>query len=150
MLNYDRPAVLHELMDWVGEGKSLAEFCRQPGYPRARTVIKWVESDPVVKAEFEEVREVACDVLASETLDIADLRNKSDKDDVKHRALRIKTRMDLIERWSKRYGKRVNLADADGEKLKLVRTDEEITTEIRDLVGIGLSRVIEENRVARN
>ncbi len=150
MLDYDRPAVLHELMDWVGEGKSLAEFCRQPGYPRARTVIKWIETDPKVKEEFDEVREVACDVLASETLDIADDRNTKDKDDVKHRALRIKTRMDLIERWSRRYGKRINLADADGEKLNPARSDEEITAEIRDLVGIGLSRVIEENRVSRN
>lgn len=145
MLDFDRDAVIQELLEWVGDGRTLSEFCRQPGYPRARTILKWVDRDPAIKAEFETVREVACDVLLGECLDIADDRDARDKDDVKHRKLRIGTRLSVVEKWSKRYGRKINLADADGEKLQFARSDEEITSEISDLVSIGLSRVLAEN-----
>ena len=151
MLTYDRESVFEDLLSWVARGKPITKFCAKPHNPSYRTVTKWMDADPKMQAAFDAAREMGCDMLAGECLDIADDRDRLDKDDVKNRALRIKTRMDLIGKWSHRYGAKVQLADADGGKLPLARSDSEIMEEIRGIMGVGMSRLLAaENRIADN
>lgn len=150
MLVRDREETCRELFEWVAGGGSLTSFCAAPANPNATTVQKWLKEDQELQARFDEALEVGCDMLANQCLDIADDRNPRDKEDVKHRGLRIKTRMDLIEKWSKRYSKKLRLADADGEKLTPARSEEEIMNEIKGLLGVGLSRMVAENRLPSN
>jgi hypothetical protein len=109
------PALKHaktmdEIIDWISEGKTLRDFCRQPG-------------DGAAFAErFARARDTGHDIIAQECLEIADRkaedymvladgREQLDREHVQRSKLRIETRLKLLAKWNpKKWGDKLELA----------------------------------------
>lgn len=132
-----------EICDWISEGKTLREFCRQPGKPGYNTVYRWIDAnlefvdDLGFTRQFanamETARLVGAHYISEECVEIADdatndwiarTNPKSgetemvfDKEHVQRSKLRIETRLKLLAKWHpKVYGEKVDVT-SDGEKL---------------------------------
>lgn len=119
-----QPAVwLDDLCVWLSEGKTMREFCRQPGRPANRTIYDKMLQDPVVASRVACARDVGYDVLAEECAAIADTqvlgrRTKRteagfevvEEDMLGHRKLQIETRLKLLACWNpKKYGNKAEV-----------------------------------------
>lgn len=60
------------VIEWLTEGGSLYEFCRQPGNPRIRTVYAWCEKDPDFDARFARARKLGAASMMEKAQAIAD------------------------------------------------------------------------------
>lgn len=103
---------------WLSEGKTLQEFCRQPGMPSRPTIDRWRQHDPAFASEVARARDIGYDVIAEDALRIADTteagetvtedgkrRETRREDMLGHRKLRIETRLKLLACWDpRRYG----------------------------------------------
>ncbi len=108
----DRPEMIRLVLSWVAQGKSVRSFCKKPGTPCMRTIYNWIDDDLVFAEDFRRCKAIGYDALAQECLDIADTpRCAEDPDnDVRHRKLRIWTRLQLLARWdTARYGDKIQL-----------------------------------------
>lgn len=89
---------LTNICNRMSEGKSLRSVCRDLGMNEA-TVRYWLNKDEAAFTHSQRARELGCDALADECLEIAD--DKEAKPDDKR--IRIETRIRLIGKWSQRY-----------------------------------------------
>lgn len=64
-------AVAEEICTQLVEGKSLAEICRQEGFPSYSTVVKWRNDIPSFSANYARAREDQADTDADTIGDIA-------------------------------------------------------------------------------
>lgn len=99
--------IADSLVVWISQGKTLREFCRQPGMPTYKTIYDWLDKDARFGTLLRRARDIGEEVIAEECLDIAD----DDSNDVTspvaiNRAkLRIETRLKLLAIWNpKKYG----------------------------------------------
>jgi hypothetical protein len=107
----ERAQLLDALCEWMTQGRTISEFCRQNNVGRG-ALDKWVINSPnETKEKLARARELGCDAIADETLAIADQAPERDKDgkvdagDIAHRKLKIWTRQQLISKWAPRtYG----------------------------------------------
>lgn len=107
-----------EVVEWIGEGKTLSEYCRQDGKPCRRLVYVWRETDPAFDARVAHARARGHDAIAEHCVAIAD----SSDGDVQRDKLRVETRLKLLKCWDpKRYGDRPDSmqepSEGDGDKL---------------------------------
>jgi len=111
------------IVEWIGEGKTLRDYCRQPGSPAFRTVYDWIDKDPSFAARFAKARLDGFDQIAQECFSIADEappiddKGKTDSGYVSWQKNRIWTRMQLLARWDpKRYSERqqIDHTSSDG------------------------------------
>lgn len=88
----------------LAEGKSLRRICREKGLAES-SVRRWLLQNEEALAQSAHARELGCDALADECIDIADdpLMDPSDK------RIRIDTRIRLIGKWSQRYSDKVTV-----------------------------------------
>lgn len=110
------------LIAWLGEGKTLREWCRLNGLNHG-TVYLWMGKDAVFAERVARAREDGHEVLVQECLEIADdARNdwmerrrddgsvagvEFDKEHVQRSKLRIETRLKLLAVWNPaKYGER--------------------------------------------
>lgn len=116
------PERAEEICEWISQGKTLRDWCRQSGV-KNRTVYEWREAHEDFAARFARARDLGFDALAEETLAIADdttndfvtATDASGKDYEKFNAehvqrskLRIQTRLDLLAKWDpRRYGNKI-------------------------------------------
>lgn len=128
----DRKALLLEICDQLSVGQSLRKICRDRGLPES-TIRGWFLEDEEAFAHSARARELGCDALADECIDIAD--GQSGVDDPADKRIRIDTRIRLIGKWSKRYGDKQQLEHVgkDGGAIqvqsKLIElTDEELAS----------------------
>lgn len=124
----DKARIKDQVIDWISEGQTLREFCRQEGMPTWGTIYDWREDDEEFKARFAHAREIGFDVIAEDALRIADtpqlgqiVTSKEWGDEIKqedmlgHRKLQIETRLKLLAKWSpKKYGERIDHTSSDG------------------------------------
>ena len=114
--------ILERILERVSQGVLPAKVLRMEDVdlPASR-LAAYRREHPEFDARFEEARLYGCDALAAESLDIIDglapvagvpMEAARDKARADHR-LRLLAKLD-----PKRYGDRVQLADADGEKLQ--------------------------------
>lgn len=97
-------AAADEVIAWIEQGKTLREFCRQPGKPHYNTVYQWMEKDETFNVRLARARQRGLEALAQECQQIAD-ENCIDQVDVQRNRLRIETRLKLLAIWDpKRYG----------------------------------------------
>lgn len=110
-----------ELVNWLANGQTLREFCRQEGKPAWRTVYAWLDANEAFHARFARARELGQEAIFEDTLRIADTpmvgvtkNYKGDVIEVKeedmlgHRKLQIETRLKLLAKWNpKKYGEKV-------------------------------------------
>lgn len=87
----------------LAEGKSLRKICREMGKAES-SVRYWLNKDEQAFAHSARARELGCDALADECLEIADGNESSDV-----KRIRIDTRIRLIGKWSQRYSDRVTV-----------------------------------------
>lgn len=142
---YDREAVTQAICERLATGRDpMTVICADLGVA-VRTVNGWRAEDPEIAARFDEARELGYDAIAADCLAIADtpelgvieklervpvgddegpggfvmtVTERRQEDMLGHRKLRIDTRMKLLAKWDpRRYGEKVQLADADGNKL---------------------------------
>lgn len=102
----DRKALLESICGQLAEGKSLRAICRERQLPES-TVRGWFLDDEEAFAQSTRARELGCDALADECIDIAD--GQSGVTDPTDKRIRIDTRLRLIGKWSKRYAEKQQL-----------------------------------------
>lgn len=117
---YNPADFYQSIEDWISEGKTLREWCRQPGHPCYWLVYEWMKNDNDFSKRFAQAREAGEDVIAEECLAIADDatndymerdgRMELDREHVQRSKLRIETRLKLLAKWNpKKYGDRLGL-----------------------------------------
>lgn len=128
-------AVQDRIIDEMSEGRTLSEICRQEGMPKRRTVYDWIDADPEFAKQMDRAREIGCDAIADEEIEIADngsndWMKRHGKDGaeewvlngehVQRSKLRIWSRQQLRSKWHpKKYGDKTTHehTGADGERL---------------------------------
>jgi hypothetical protein len=113
-----------EVLHWIGQGKTLREFCRQDGKPCYSTIYNWLDKDPEFATLFARARDTGEDVIAQECLAIADDDSRDVSGElgmpnsvaVNRDKLRIDTRLKLLAKWNpKKYGDKLAHTGADGD-----------------------------------
>ena len=122
--------IAEELVEWISQGKTLREYCRQPGNPAWRTVYAWMEKDVDFYARIAHARELGHDAIAEETLEIidtfpmeavSDSGSRLDSGHVAWPKNRVAQRMKLLAKWNpKKYGDKVGVQHEGGVTLNVV------------------------------
>lgn len=108
------------ICEMMAEGKSLRACCRALDLKESN-VRRWLIQSEDGMAQSARARELGCDALADECLDIADDPTL----DPAEKRIRIDTRVRLIGKWSQRYSD------------KLTVTNNSTVTHKYDLSGLG-------------
>lgn len=96
---------LSTICDMMAEGKSLRAVCRELGLKESN-VRRWFMQSEEAMAHSAHARELGCDALADECLDIAD----DPTIDAAEKRIRIDTRIRLIGKWSQRYSDKLTVS----------------------------------------
>jgi hypothetical protein len=154
----NKETIKDQIVEWVSNGKTLRDFCRQEQMPAFRTVYDWLAEDKEFDARFMRARDAGHDVIAEEALQIADniqigrkivTHSGGDEDDdamtvteedmLGHRKLQIETRLKLLAKWNPRkYGEKTTIAGDDANPL-VVEASFDIFGEL--LKNIALKRL---------
>ena len=101
--------IIDGLLRWIAEGKTLREWCRQPGNPHYTTVYDWINANEQLILRFARAREDGYDAIAEECRMLADTPPQ-DQVEVQWRRLQIDTRLKLLAKWSpNKYGDKVGI-----------------------------------------
>ena len=94
------------ICEMMAEGKSLRKACRELGLNEA-SVRYWLNKDAESFTHSARARELGCDALADECIEIADdpLIDPADK------RIKIDTRIRLIGKWSQRYSDKLAITN---------------------------------------
>jgi hypothetical protein len=95
-----------DICNRLAEGKSLRAICRELDLKES-SVRYWLNKDEQSFAHSARARELGCDALADECLEIAD--NTADPTDLKR--VKIDTRIRLIGKWSQRYSDKLAITN---------------------------------------
>lgn len=126
------PALAEVICGMLAEGKTLRAICRLLGLPES-SVRRWALENPEFLAQSVRARELGCDALADEAVEIADTPVEGVEETITtgehgstttkradmlgHRRLQIDTRLRIIGKWSQRYGDKVQHDVAPGGAL---------------------------------
>lgn len=94
---------IKEICDKLASGNSLRSISKEMGLNEA-TVRYWLYTDEQAFAHSARARELGCDALADECLEIADAPG-----DPADKRIKIDTRIRLIGKWSQRYSDKVTV-----------------------------------------
>lgn len=89
----------------MASGKSLRAACREMGLNES-SVRYWLNKDEDAFAHSARARELGCDALADQCLDISD----DPTIDAAEKRIRIDTRIRLIGKWSQRYSDKLTVS----------------------------------------
>lgn len=99
---------LPRLLEWIEDGRLIRDFCKQERVPsegQLRAALKqWAAEDPEVAARIEGAKEAGYDAIADSVLAIVD--DLDGDPDAASRRTRAWARIELLGRWSRRYGPR--------------------------------------------
>ncbi len=147
----EREQHVAELIEWLEEGKTLREFCRQPGRPSYGAFYDWMEEDDAIASRVARARDIGFEAIAEEALQIANTpvigkRVKESEEGTEvtredmlgHRKLQIETRLKLLACWNpKKYGQK-QLLGSDPENPLVPPETQQVFGEI--LKGLALQR----------
>lgn len=100
-------SLLEEICNSLAEGRSLRAICRDKGLAES-SVRRWILKSEEAMAHSACARELGCDALADECLDIADQKSL-DAIEATDKRIRIDTRLRLIGKWSQRYSDKMTV-----------------------------------------
>lgn len=124
--------IADEIIEWISQGKTLRDYCRQDGKPHWNTVALWRHKDPEFDVRFTRAREAGADAIAEECLRIADDgindtyidddgKERIDMDVLQRSRLRVETRLKLLAKWfPQRYGDKQTVQHEGGVVLNVV------------------------------
>jgi hypothetical protein len=93
----------------LAQGKSLRSICQGPEMPNIATVMRWVDEDDTLRAQYAHARERGIDAMAEATLDIADDLTE----DANSRRVRIDARKWFASKLlPKKYGDKLDVEHA--------------------------------------
>jgi hypothetical protein len=138
------PKIADEICERLANGESLMQMCKQPGLPHRGSIMRWLLSDDpqydAFRANYARAREMQAEVLADETIDIADATKRVRKSHVaiESARLRIDARKWLAAKMRpKKYGEKIT---HDGS-LEIRREAKELTDdELAALASAGSGR----------
>lgn len=118
--------IADELVEWIGEGKTLRSFSRQEGKPSYVTLYSWIKRDTDLAERIACARECGYDAISEECVEIIDSTT-----DANLGKARVWTRLQLLSKWNpKKYGDRTVLAgDKDNPLITTLMVPERIATE---------------------
>lgn len=134
----NQPAAwLDDLCEWLSNGKTLREFCRQPGRPNFQRIYDAIDLDPVAAGRVARARDIGHDVIADECGAIADdasndwmdTRNgpQINAEHVQRSKLRIETRLKLLACWNpKKYGNKTEVEHKGGITVTSSKADRDV------------------------
>lgn len=109
------------ICDWISQGRTLRDYCRQEGAPSYVTVYGWRLNDDAFAERFARARDIGHDAIAEECLEIADESAfdaiegedgtlRANAEVIQRSKLRVETRLKLLAKWSpKKYGDKLDL-----------------------------------------
>ena len=123
------PAMADSIIEWISSGKTLREWCRQPGNWSWASVYEWKAKDPDFASRFARAREIGCDAIAEEALELIDVEPEiatgpnggSGRDSayVKWKQNQAEFRLKILAKWNpQRYGDKIDLT-SKGERLNI-------------------------------
>ncbi|HET8730492.1 MAG TPA: hypothetical protein VFM34_05215 [Moraxellaceae bacterium] len=138
---------IDEICDWIAQGKTLRDYCRQEGKPHYTVVYGWRLDDDDFAQRFARARDIGHDALAEECLEIADesafdaiegedgaLRTNFEV--IQRSKLRVETRLKLLAKWSpKKYGDKIDVNHSGSISSPTDLTDDQLAA-----IAAGRSR----------
>lgn len=125
MANRGRPVepvpedLANEVIEWISNGKTLRDYCRQDGKPHFNTVYGWIEKDEDFAMRFAHARDTGHDVIAQECMEIIDTfpmmadgdgKSRIDAGHVAWMKNRVEMRLKLLAKWNpKKYGDKLDV-----------------------------------------
>lgn len=113
-----------EIVEWLANGQTLRDYCRQDNKPVYRAVYDWLQEDEDFAARFAHAREIGADVIADECLAIIDSEPLAVFDEAGNKRYdpgaitwnrnRADQRIKLLAKWRpQKYGDRTTIAGDD-------------------------------------
>jgi hypothetical protein len=120
----NKEQIKDELVQWISNGKTLREFCRQDGMPSFNAVYDWEAEDKDFASRIAHARLKGHDVIAEECAALSDTEplavfdeagnKRYDPGSIAWRKMQIETRLKLLAKWNPRkYGDKTILAGDD-------------------------------------
>lgn len=127
------PALDAEICERLANGETLRSICRDDHMPTYRSVYRWRSTDAEFSSRFALARELGGDVIAEETIEIADETardtiatehgEKPNTEWIARSKLRVETRLKLLAVWfPRKYGQRIDVTSGN-EALNLSPED---------------------------
>ena len=119
-----------EICEWIAEGKTLRDYCRQENKPSHQIVYQWLNERPEFAERFARAREVGHDSIADEILGIVDVHPPSnanggtDAGYVSWQKNRAWARMQLLAKWNpSKYGESKKSVEVSGPNGGPIQTE---------------------------
>lgn len=120
-----------EVIEWVGAGKPLAEWCRQPGKPGRTTVYNWAEKDPIFAERLARARDRGCDEMAEAVVALASSKpmtyvdgagnERIDPGAVQWHRLQVDTKLKMLACWNPaKYGTKQAVEHSGGVNINVI------------------------------
>lgn len=106
---------VEEMLNYMREGKTLTEISVIKGMPSIDTMNRWEDAQDELGAAITRARAIGFTIRAEKAL----LTAQSSDDPAKGRLAFDAERWFLGKMYPKKFGDKVQLADADGEKIQL-------------------------------
>jgi hypothetical protein len=106
--SYSR-AIAEKVLEQLGEGKTLTKITKQPGYPKASTLFRWLAENADFREAYAQARELRGEMLVSELVALADRAQGMLPEGVAAMKLRIDTRKWVASKfYPKVYADRID------------------------------------------
>ena len=120
----NKQEIKDELVQWISNGKTLREFCRQDGMPNFSVMYDWEAEDKDFAQRIAHARLKGHDVIAEECAALSDTEplavfdeagnKRYDPGSIAWRKMQIETRLKLLAKWNPRkYGDKTILVGDD-------------------------------------